>query len=82
MSIAWLQSRYDKAGPGGGDADYYNCPLDKEQYDAFVAGLLAGDKTEFKQWEATTPYFQGCQPIEIIGDRAPRRRSVRPSSRS
>src|SRR6185369_16112258 len=65
-SIAWKQSRYDKVGPGGGGADYINCPLDKEQYDAFVAGLLAGDKTEFKQWEATTPYFQGCQPIEII----------------
>ncbi len=55
MSIAWKQSRYDKAGPGGSGADYINCPLDKEQYEAFVAGLLAGDKTEFKQWEATTP---------------------------
>ena len=71
QSIAWKQSRYDKAGPGGGDADYYNCPLDKEQYDTFVAGLLAGDKTEFKQWEATTPYFQGCQPIEIIAATGP-----------
>src|SRR5204862_1512697 len=71
MSIAWRQSRYDKAGPGGSGADYINCPLDKEQYDAFVAGLLAGDKTEFKQWEATTPYFQGCQPIEIIASTGP-----------
>src|SRR6187402_966128 len=71
MSIAWKQSRYDKAGPGGSGADYINCPLDKEQYDAFVAGLLAGDKTEFKQWEATTPYFQGCQPIEVIAASGP-----------
>src|SRR5882724_94544 len=66
LSIAWKQSRYDKGGPAGDGADYLNCPLDQQQYEAFVAGLLAGDKTEFKQWEATTPYFQGCQPIEII----------------
>src|SRR3954463_3973549 len=71
QSIAWKQSRYDKQGPGGGTADYINCPLDKEQYDAFVAGLLAGDKTEFKQWEANTPYFQGCQPIEVIAASGP-----------
>ncbi|MFI4999008.1 MAG: methylenetetrahydrofolate--tRNA-(uracil(54)-C(5))-methyltransferase (FADH(2)-oxidizing) TrmFO [Reyranellales bacterium] len=70
-SIAWKQSRYDKEGPGGGVADYFNCPLDKEQYNAFVAGLLAGDKTEFKEWEASTPYFQGCQPIEIIAASGP-----------
>ncbi len=71
QSIAWKQSRYDKAGPGGGGADYINCPLDKEQYEAFVAGLLAGDKTEFKEWEASTPYFQGCQPIEVIAATGP-----------
>src|SRR5438477_969185 len=70
-SIAWKQSRYDKAGPGGGGADYFNCPMDKEQYDAFVAGLLAGDKTEFKQWEHNTPYFAGCQPIEVIAASGP-----------
>jgi methylenetetrahydrofolate--tRNA-(uracil-5-)-methyltransferase len=69
--IAWKQSRYDKVGPGGGGADYINCPLDKEQYETFVAGLLAGDKTEFKQWEASTPYFQGCQPIEVIASTGP-----------
>lgn len=77
QSIVWKQSRYDKVGPGGeqeppaGDqaalgGDYYNCPMDKPQYEAFVAALLAGDKTEFKEWEANTPYFQGCQPIEVI----------------
>jgi len=71
QTIAWKQSRYDKAGPGGGGADYINCPLDKEQYEAFVAGLLAGDKTEFKEWEASTPYFQGCQPIEVIASTGP-----------
>ena len=70
QSIAWKQSRYDKVGPGnveGSDgADYFNCPMDKPQYEAFVAALLAGEKTEFKQWEHNTPYFQGCQPIEVI----------------
>ena len=66
LSIAWKQSRYDKGGPAGDGADYLNCPLDKEQYDAFVAALLAGDKTEFKEWEQNTPYFKGCQPIEVI----------------
>src|SRR5690349_16038278 len=71
QSIAWKQPRYDKAGPGGGGAEYGNCPRDKEQYETFVAGLLAGDKTEFKQWEASTPYFQGCQPIEVIASTGP-----------
>ena len=70
-SIAWKQSRYDKGGPGGDGADYLNCPLDKAEYDAFVAGLLAGDKTEFKEWEANTPYFDGCLPIEVMASRGP-----------
>ena len=55
MSVAWFQSRYDKAGPGGSGADYINCPLTREQYDAFVDALLAGDKTAFNEWEATRP---------------------------
>src|SRR5262247_3322120 len=53
MTIAWFQSRYDKAGPGGSGADYINCPLTREQYDAFVDALLAGDKTAFHDWETT-----------------------------
>ena len=68
-AIAWKQSRYDKAGPGGDGADYLNCPLDKQEYDAFVAGLLAGDKSEFKAWEKSTPYFDGCLPIEVMAAR-------------
>ena len=70
-SIAWKQSRYDKGGPGGDGADYLNCPLDKPQYEAFVAGLLAGEKTEFKEWETNTPYFDGCLPIEVMASRGP-----------
>ncbi len=69
MDVAWFQSRYDKAGPGGTGADYLNCPMDKEQYEAFVDALIAGDKTDFKEWEANTPYFDGCLPIEVMAER-------------
>ena len=68
MEIAWYQSRYDKVGPGGNGADYINCPMNKEQYEAFVDALLEGEKTDFKQWEGT-PYFDGCLPIEIMAER-------------
>ncbi len=71
MGVAWKQSRYDKAGPGGTGADYINCPMDKSQYEAFVAALVAGDKTSFKEWEASTPYFDGCLPIEVMAERGP-----------
>ena len=57
LTQAWFQSRYDKAGPGGSGADYINCPLSREQYETFVAALLAGEKTTFHDWEASTPYF-------------------------
>ncbi|MGH6972009.1 MAG: methylenetetrahydrofolate--tRNA-(uracil(54)-C(5))-methyltransferase (FADH(2)-oxidizing) TrmFO, partial [Caulobacteraceae bacterium] len=67
-SIAWRQSRYDKEGPGGDAAAYLNCPMDRAQYDAFVDALLAGPKTEFKDWEHV-PYFDGCLPIEVMAER-------------
>jgi methylenetetrahydrofolate--tRNA-(uracil-5-)-methyltransferase len=71
MSKAWKQSRYDKPGPGGDGAEaYINCAMDKEQYEAFIAALLAGQKTEFKEWEGT-PYFEGCLPIEVMAERGP-----------
>jgi methylenetetrahydrofolate--tRNA-(uracil-5-)-methyltransferase len=69
MGVAWFQSRYDKAGPGGSGADYINCPLDREQYDAFIDALITGEKTSFKEWEASTPYFDGCLPIEVMAER-------------
>ncbi len=69
LDQAWFQSRYDKAGPGGSGADYINCPLSREQYDAFIDALLAGDKTVFHDWEASTPYFDGCLPIEVMAER-------------
>jgi methylenetetrahydrofolate--tRNA-(uracil-5-)-methyltransferase len=68
MGVAWFQSRYDKAGPGGTGADYVNCPLTRDQYEAFVDALLSGDKTSFKEWEGT-PYFDGCLPIEVMAER-------------
>jgi len=68
MDIAWYQSRYDKPGPGGTGADYINCPLSKEEYEAFLDAVLAGDKTGFKEFEGT-PYFDGCLPIEIMAER-------------
>jgi len=65
MSVAWMQSRYDK----GDGADYVNCPMDEAQYRFFITALLAAEKTEFKEWEATTPYFEGCLPIEVMAAR-------------
>ncbi|WP_047307824.1 methylenetetrahydrofolate--tRNA-(uracil(54)-C(5))-methyltransferase (FADH(2)-oxidizing) TrmFO [Rhodopseudomonas palustris] len=69
MSVAWFQSRYDKVGPGGTGADYLNCPMTREQYDAFVDALIEGEKVDFKDWEKDTPYFDGCLPIEVMAER-------------
>ena len=68
MSAAWRQSRYDKPGPAGDAAAYINCALDRDQYEAFIRALLAGPKTEFKNWE-NTPYFEGCLPVEVMAER-------------
>jgi methylenetetrahydrofolate--tRNA-(uracil-5-)-methyltransferase len=69
MEVCWFQSRYDKVGPAGTGADYINCPMDADQYNAFVDALLAGEKTEFRDWEKDTPYFEGCLPIEVMTER-------------
>jgi methylenetetrahydrofolate--tRNA-(uracil-5-)-methyltransferase len=71
FSVAWYQSRYDKTGPGGGAADYINCPMDRDQYYAFIDALKGADATDFKDWEANTPYFDGCLPIEVMAERGP-----------
>src|SRR5262249_47023860 len=68
-TVTWRQSRYDKPGPGGTGADYINCPLNREEYDRFLDALLAAEKTIFKEWEASTPYFDGCLPIEVMAER-------------
>ena len=69
FDVAWFQSRYDKAGPGGCGADYINCPLTWPQYDEFVDALLAGEKVAFHDFETATPYFDGCLPIEVMAER-------------
>ncbi len=71
LSQAWYQSRYDKPGPGGTGKDYINCPLDADQYAAFIEALITGEKTQFKEWERNTPYFEGCLPIEVMAERGP-----------
>ncbi|ACG78360.1 glucose inhibited division protein [Phenylobacterium zucineum HLK1] len=68
MDVAWRQSRYDKAGPGGDAAAYINCPMTEAQYEAFIDALLAAPKAEFKEWEHV-PYFDGCLPIEVMAER-------------
>ncbi|MBV8962795.1 MAG: methylenetetrahydrofolate--tRNA-(uracil(54)-C(5))-methyltransferase (FADH(2)-oxidizing) TrmFO [Hyphomicrobiales bacterium] len=69
MGVAWRQSRYDKAGPAGSGADYLNCPLTRSQYEDFLDALLAAPKTEFRDFEVSTPYFEGCLPIEVMAER-------------
>jgi methylenetetrahydrofolate--tRNA-(uracil-5-)-methyltransferase len=64
MDVAWKAARWDKGGK-----DYINCPMNREQYLAFHQGLIDGEKTEFREWEANTPYFEGCMPIEVMASR-------------
>lgn len=71
MDVAWMQSRYDKIGPMGDGKDYINCPMSEEQYYAFVDALINSEKTDFKDWEKDTPYFEGCMPVEVMAERGP-----------
>ena len=69
MDKAWRQSRWDEGRNEDSAGDYINCPLDKQPYRDFVAALIAGEKGEFKEWEKSTPYFEGCLPIEVMAER-------------
>jgi methylenetetrahydrofolate--tRNA-(uracil-5-)-methyltransferase len=69
MSKAWMQSRYDKGDTEEERTAYLNCPMDKETYENFIDALLLAEKTEFKDWEKDTPYFDGCLPIEVMAER-------------
>ncbi|WP_435200972.1 methylenetetrahydrofolate--tRNA-(uracil(54)-C(5))-methyltransferase (FADH(2)-oxidizing) TrmFO [Qipengyuania sp. 902] len=70
MDICWIQSRWNKRNEASNeDGDYINCPMTKEQYLAFHQGLMDGEKTEFREWEKDTPYFEGCMPIEVMASR-------------
>jgi methylenetetrahydrofolate--tRNA-(uracil-5-)-methyltransferase len=66
---AWYQSRYDKEGPAGTGKDYINCPMEQDEYLAFIDALLLSEKMDFKEWEKNTPYFEGCMPIEVMASR-------------
>jgi methylenetetrahydrofolate--tRNA-(uracil-5-)-methyltransferase len=63
-SIAFAASRYGK----GDGADYLNCPMTREEYEAFVAAVLAGEKAPLHEHDKT-PYFEGCLPIEELARR-------------
>ena len=65
--IAWKADRWDK---GTGEGDYWNCPMNKEQYDAFIAEIVAARKIEPKDFEKTS-FFEGCMPIETMVERGP-----------
>ena len=69
MTRAWRQSRYDKAGPAGDSAAYINCPLDREEYEAFIDALLAAETFPMREWERDTPFFDGCLPVEEMASR-------------
>ncbi len=69
MDVCWNQSRYDKVGPGGTGKDYINCPMTEAQYNTFIDALLESETADFKEWEADTPYFNGCLPIEVMAAR-------------
>jgi len=71
MSKAWRQSRYDKPGPSGETDAYVNCPMSEEQYLAFLKAMNEAPKTQFKEWEKDTPYFEGCLPVEVMASRGP-----------
>jgi methylenetetrahydrofolate--tRNA-(uracil-5-)-methyltransferase len=68
MSVAWMQSRYDKGETAEEQTAYMNCPMSRDQYEAFIDALLAADKTEFHEGE-TAGYFDGCLPIEVMAER-------------
>lgn len=67
MDVAWFQSRYDK----GTGKDYINCPMNEDQYNAFITALVEGEKMSFKEFEENTPYFDGCMPVEVMAERGP-----------
>jgi len=71
MDVAWMAARWDRGSSAGGGKDYINCPLDKAEYEDFVAALVEGEKMPFHDWEKDTPYFEGCMPIEVMAERGP-----------
>ena len=70
MSVAWIQSRWNKRTAASNEGgDYINCPMTRQQYETFHRGLIEGEQAEFHEWERDTPYFDGCMPIEVMAER-------------
>ena len=65
MDKAWWQSRYDRGTP-----DYINCPMDKEEYEAFLKELISAEEAEVHGFEDKN-VFEGCMPVEVMGRRGP-----------
>ncbi len=68
MDIAYWKSRYDRNTEDGAQGDYLNCPMNREQYEAFIDALLAAETVAFKDFE-NIPFFEGCMPIEVMAER-------------
>ena len=64
MDIAFFASRYNK-----GDADYINCPMTKEQYDAFYNALVTAEEAQLKDFDKDLKVFEGCMPVEVMAKR-------------
>jgi len=73
LSIAFRASRYDRRSGDAGDGDYVNCPMTREEYDAFVGALLGAERIELRRFEQEDPkFFEGCLPIEVMAQRGRR----------
>ena len=80
MPPAWRQSRYDRDS-GESEGDYINCPLDREQYEAFVTAVRAAERMElraFEQNDEAERFFEGCLPIEVLAGRGDKALSFGP----
>ena len=65
MSCAFAQSRYDR----GGEADYINCPMNKEEYEAFYDAIINAESAEVHSFDKRKDVYEGCMPIEVLASR-------------
>ena len=71
MDKVYLKSRYDK-----GEAAYLNCPMTKEEFDAFREALITAECAPLKEFEKEK-YFEGCMPIEVMAARGEKTMTIR-----
>ena len=65
MDFAFTQSRYDR----GGEDDYINCPMNKEQYEAFYEAIISAESAELHSFDKRKDVYEGCMPIEVLASR-------------